>query len=132
MAISVAGHAQTTVKQMETTKPYTILVLMNASEKWLSLSRKGRAAFFEKEVMPIFQEVSKTVTVRLYDSEYFHAIVSDFMIIETTDLGDYQQLIERLRDTKIYGAPYFEIRDMIVGQEARFEDFNEQFKYEKR
>ena len=113
---------------METQKPYTILMLMNATPQWLSLTREQRANYFEKSVLPSFQEVSKTVKVRLFDSEYFHAKVSDFMIVETASLNDYQQLIERLRDSKIYGAPYFEIKDIIVGQENRFEDFNEKFK----
>lgn len=130
-ALSLAANAQTTQKPMEKQKPYTILVLMNANARWLSLSRDQRAGFFEKEIVPVFQQVSKTVTVRLFDSEYFHAAISDFMLIEAKNLKDYQQLIERLRDTKIYGEPYFEIKDIIMGQENRFEDFNEQFKAEK-
>jgi len=109
-------------------KPYTILVLMNATTQWLALTRESRADFFEKSVVPVFQSVSKTVTVRLFDSEYFHANVSDFMVITADNMNDYQELIERLRDTKIYGAPYFEIKDIIVGQENRFEDFNALFK----
>lgn len=113
---------------MEQQKPYTVLLLMNATPQWLSLSRDQRSRFFEKEVMPALQQAAKTTTFRLFDSEYFHAGVSDFMVIETCSLSDYQEVIERLRDSKIYGAPYFEIRDIIVGQENRFEDFNEQFK----
>lgn len=113
---------------MEQQKPYTVLVLMNATPQWLSLSREQRSRFFEKEVMPAFQQAARTTSLRLFDSEYFHAVVSDFMMIETRNLNDYQELIERLRDSKIYGAPYFEIKDIIVGQENRFQDFNEQFK----
>ncbi|MDF2379992.1 hypothetical protein JMG10_00840 [Nostoc ellipsosporum NOK] len=128
---SLSADAQPKQKIMNNPKPYTILVLMNAKASWLTLSRNERALFFEKEVVPAFRKVSATVTVRLFDSEYFHAGVSDFMVIETQCLDDYQQLIERLRDTKIYAAPYFEIRDIIMGQENRFEDFNEQFKAEK-
>ena len=120
-------------KPMKTTmeKPYTILVLMNATPQWLSLSRDKRAVFFEKEVMPIFMKVGETIEVRLFDSEYFHSTVSDFMIIEAQNLHDYQELIERLRDTKIYAEPYFEIKDIILGQQNRFEDFNAQFKDEQ-
>lgn len=112
-------------------KPYTILVLMNATPKWLSLSREERSIFFGEKVKPIFQKVSKSVKVGLYDSEYFHSKVSDFMLVKTTNLEDYKLLIELLRDTKIYGEPYFEIIDIIVGQENLFEDFNEKFKQEK-
>jgi hypothetical protein len=117
--------------KMSNQKPYTILVLMNASPKWLSLSRNERSIFFEEKVKPIFQKVGKTVKVGLYDSEYFHSKVSDFMIVNATNLEDYKLLIELLRDTKIYGEPYFEIIDIIVGQENLFEDFNEKFKKEK-
>lgn len=112
-------------------KPYTILVLMNATPKWLSLSREERSIFFGEKVKPIFQKVSKSVKVGLYDSEYFHSKVSDFMLVKTTNLEDYKLLIELLRDTKIYGEPYFEIIDIIVGQENLFEDFNEKFKQKK-
>lgn len=116
---------------MEIKKTYTILVLMNATPKWLTLSRDERAKFVETNLAPILAEVGKTVKVQLFDSEYFHAKVSDFMIISTTILDDYKLLIECLRDTKFYGEPYFDIKDIIVGQENLFEDFNEKFKQEK-
>lgn len=113
---------------MENKKPYTVLVLLSATPQWLSLTRTQRGLFFEQEVAPLFQKVGKTVSVGLYDSEYFHASVSDFMIINTANLEDYQLLIEMLRDTKIYSAPYFEVKDIIVGQQNRFEDFNERLR----
>jgi len=125
------GKAQSRLNTMETQKPYTILVLMNATPQWLSLTRDQRSQFFETQLMPVFQKVGKSVEVRLFDSEYFHAKVSDFMIITTHNLNQYKMLIELLRDTKIYGIPYFEIVDLIVGQENLFEDFNEQFKKQK-
>lgn len=129
--LSLTANAQTEKNAMEQ-KPYTILVLMNATPKWLSLTRDERSKFVEKELTPIIQRVSKTVKVSFYDSEYFHSSISDFMIVSTTVLDDYKMLIELLRDTKIYGVPYFEIKDIIVGQENLFEDFNEKFKQEKK
>ncbi|WP_111307643.1 darcynin family protein [Confluentibacter sediminis] len=130
-ALSLVANAQPKQSDMENKKPYTILVLMNATPKWLSLTREQRSEFVEKELTPIFVRVSKTVSVRLFDSEYFHASVSDFMIVTTTNLDDYKLLIELLRDTKVYAAPYFEIKDIIVGQENLFKDFNERFKKEE-
>lgn len=120
--------AQNSSNTMEIKKPYTILILMNATPKWLSHTREERGTFFKKKVIPVFQKVSKTVKVQLFDSEYFHAKVSDFMIVTTTSLDDYKLLIELLRDTKIYAEPYFEVKDIIVGQENAFEDFNELLK----
>lgn len=117
--------------EMETQKPYTVLVLMDATQQWLSLTREERSKFVEKELTPIFARVSETVNIRMFDSEYFHSSVSDFMIVSTTNLDDYKLLIEMLRDTKVYAVPYFEIKDIIIGQENLFEDFNEHFKNEK-
>lgn len=131
-AAIVISHAQTKPEEMENQKTYTSLVLLNATPQWLSLTREKRSEFFEKKIGPIFQSVSKTVKIRLFDSEYFHAKVSDFMIIETQNLEEYKRFIELLRDTKIYGEPYFEIKDIIVGQEGAFLEFNELFKKEAR
>ena len=125
-------NVQASSKSMEGQKNYTVLVLLNATPQWLSLSRDERSAFFEKEVIPIFQKVGKTIKVSLFDSEYFHAQVSDFMVIDATNLNDYKLLIELLRDTKIYAVPYFEIKDIVMGQENLFEDFNNRFKKEKK
>ena len=119
------GKAQSHIDIMDTKKPYTILVLMNATPQWLSLTREQRSQFFEKQIMPIFQKVGQLVEIKLFDSEYFHAGVSDFMIISTENLNQYKLLIELLRDSKIYGVPYCEVVDIIVGQENLFEDFNE-------
>jgi hypothetical protein len=131
-ALSLSVNAQTKQSDMENQKSYTVLVLMNATSKWLSLTRDERSKFVEKELTPIFVRVSRTVSVRLFDSEYFHSSISDFMIVSTTNLEDYKLLIELLRDTKVYGVPYFEIKDIIVGQENLFEDFNERLKKEKQ
>lgn len=126
------SHAQTKPEEMENQKTYTTLVLLNATPQWLSLTREKRSEFFEKKIGPIFQSVSKTVKIRLFDSEYFHAGISDFMIIDTQNLEEYKRFIELLRDTKIYGEPYFEIKDIILGQEGAFLEFNELFKKEAR
>ncbi|BAP30953.1 uncharacterized protein CHSO_1916 [Chryseobacterium sp. StRB126] len=113
---------------MEKKKPYTILLLMNATPQWLSLTREQRSDFLEDQLMPIFEKVAKTVNVRMFDSEYFHSKVSDFLLVTTDELHDYKLMMEMLRDSKVYGVPYFQITDIIVGQENMFKDFNEELK----
>ncbi len=104
--------------------PYTILLLMRATPQWLSLSRADRTAFFETAIQPIFSRVASSVRVRLFDSEYFHGQVSDFIIVESDNLHQYKLFIELLRDTKVYSEPYFDIKDIIVGQENAFQEFD--------
>lgn len=107
-------------------KPYTILVLLNATAKWLALSRNERAHFYEKNVLPVFLKKTSSLSVRFFDSEYFTAGISDFLIISTSDLDQYKLLIELLRDSAVYSVPYFTVKDIIVGQENLFQDFDQQ------
>lgn len=104
-----------------------MLLLLQATPQWLALSREARADFFRDTVSPVFERFAATVTVRMFDSEYFHARVSDFLVIETTVLRDYQRLMERLRDTAIYSVPYFQVIDIIPGEENAFRIFDEEF-----
>lgn len=95
---------------------YTILILMNATVQWLSLSEKERSDFVSETILPVMAEYPQ-VSAKFFDSEFFCGHVSDFMIVKTSDITAYQNLIEKLRATKIYCAPYFEIRDIIMGYE---------------
>ncbi|RVT97220.1 hypothetical protein EOD41_19650 [Mucilaginibacter limnophilus] len=132
LMLSLHSYAQKQQKIMEKKKPYTILLLMNATPQWLSLTREQRSDFLEDQLMPIFGKVAKTVNVKMFDSEYFHSKISDFLIVTTHELHDYKLMVEMLRDTKIYGVPYFQITDIIVGQENLFEDFNEELQRPKQ
>ncbi|AWV98917.1 darcynin family protein [Arcticibacterium luteifluviistationis] len=106
-------------------KTYTILILYRATDLWLSLTREERADVFEKELAPLLNKFSKTLNVRLFDSEAFHAETSDFIIVETSELNDYYYFIEHLRDTSLFGKPYIVLNDIIMGLENGFKDFEE-------
>lgn len=109
---------------------YTVLLLMQAMPAWLQLSRDERATFFNGKVMPLINKYQVQLSVRLFDAEYFHSTVSDFMMIETEDMEAYADFIENLRDTDIYSIHYFNVRDIIVGIENRFKTFDERLKNE--
>ncbi|WP_428330584.1 darcynin family protein [Mucilaginibacter sp.] len=99
---------------------YTILILVNATNQWLSLPRAERDEFVEKELQPILKKYSSSCNVKLYDSDFTHPAVSDFLIIETNDLKEYGYMIGYLRESKTFAVPYFEIKDLIVGVNNNF------------
>lgn len=109
-------------------KPFTILILLNATPQWLSLSRNQRSEFVLKELSPIIEKVGAKLDIRFFDSEYFHAHFSDFLIIQTVELIDYQLFIEMLRDTKFYGVPHFKVLDIVIGKENLFKEYDKQLK----
>lgn len=114
-----------TGSEMHKESNFHILLLLNASREWLSLSREARTLFFRQKLQPAFARVQNTVKVRFFDTEYFHARVSDFIYLEAGNLHDYQLLMEMLRDTELYTSPYFHLIDIIIGQENAFETFNQ-------
>ncbi len=61
----------------ETASTYTVLLLMNATAKWLSLSRQQRAEYGEHSGVPTFGKFSQSCRIRLFDSEYLHGHISD-------------------------------------------------------
>ncbi|HEY1011247.1 MAG TPA: darcynin family protein [Herpetosiphonaceae bacterium] len=107
-------------------KPYTILVLMTATEAWLSLSRAERAGFVERTLGPIFARYEGRVSLRTFDAEAFSARCSDVAMFEAEDLRAYYYLMEELRDTALFGQPYFRVNEIIPCIEGGFAEFEAQ------
>ncbi len=105
-------------------KPLTILLLLKATPAWLRLSRSDRRSFYEATLSPILQSFAGQLQLKFYDSEYFNSRVSDFVILETDNLPAYQLFMERLRDTDVYRLPYFEVVEIIPGQENAYQQFD--------
>jgi len=94
----------------------TIFMLLNALPAWLSLERTARRAFHAEVLAPILAAHPKTA-LRYYDAEAFTGRCSDIAAFETEDLEDYSDLIEDLRDTAFFGAPYYQVVDIIPSVE---------------
>ena len=105
---------------------YSVLVLYKVTPQFLGLSRKERGSVFEETVIPIIQKFGDTLEIRMFDSEAFHATTSDFLLIGCNDLTDYYYFIEHIRDTALFGVPYIELNDVIIGIEDGFAEFESQ------
>jgi len=99
---------------------YTILLLVNATSSWLSLSRTQRDHFVENELRPILTKYSRSCTISLFDCDFTNPNVSDFMIVETEDLKEFGFMMGYLRESKTFATPYFEIKELIVGVPNNF------------
>jgi len=104
---------------------YTIVILYRATHLWLSLTREDRGKFFITKIAPLIQQFNGKLSIRLCDSEAFHAKTSDFMLVDCNNLKDYYYFIEYLRDTDLFGKPYIEINDIVIGINNGFKDFEE-------
>jgi len=102
----------------------TIFMLLNATPTWLSLSRPQRRAFLTDIVQPILAAHPAT-RMRYFDVEAFTGRCSDIVAFETEDLQDYSDLVDSLRDTAFFNAPYYEVVDILPGIENGYQAYDE-------
>jgi PleD family two-component response regulator len=110
---------------------YQILLLLKATSKWLGLSKAYRDRIFTEFVYPLFLRFTDDLKIQLFNSEAFHAGVSDIINIETEKIETYYRFVQELKSSKIFSEEYFELRDTVVGIENGFRKFNEELKKEK-
>jgi len=101
----------------------TYFMLLNALPTWLSMDRTARRAFHADVLAPILAAHPAT-RLRYYDAEAFTGRCSDIAVFETEDSQDYSDLVEDLRDTPFFGAPYYQVIDIIPAIENGYLDYD--------
>lgn len=104
-------------------RTYTFFMLLKTRPAWLALSRPERRAFRDRHLVPVFQRYPEVKT-RYYDAEAFSARCSDVMVFEARDPRQYQFLVDALRDTPLFGAPYFEVIDIVPAVEDGYLEYD--------
>lgn len=93
---------------------YCFVVSIKASPTWLALERKKRASHWQ-DAAAIVEEYADQVSFQYYDSDAFHAHLSDMIICETKDPLSYHHLWDRLKDTTLFSQAYYSITDVRSG-----------------
>lgn len=91
---------------------YTYFMLVRTTPQWLCLSRDARMRFADEVFKPVVSKFP-AVSLRYFDAEAFHARCSDVLMWETRDPAQYNFMVDALRDTPMFGVPYFEVVDII-------------------
>lgn len=102
--------------------PLTFFMLLKALPAWLPLDREQRRAFRDEVLMPIFA-LHPATSLRYYDAEAFSGRCSDIAVFETTAVSDYYGLVEALRDSPFFSAPYFDLVDIIPALENGYRTY---------
>jgi len=96
------------------TTNYCFVVSIKANPIWLKLERDERKTHWN-DVSTVVKEYAGKVTFQYYDSDAFHAHMSDMIICETNDPLDYHHLWDRIKDTSIFCQAYYSITDIRSG-----------------
>lgn len=99
----------------------TIFLCLKALPQWLALDRKDRTTISEQALTDAFGDAP--VSFRFFDAEAFSSHISDVAMIEADSPKEYYFAIERLRDSKFFSVPYFELIEIIPSFENGYQAF---------
>lgn len=101
---------------------HVAMIQLTALPAWLSLSRQQRHCVIDEQVEPALA-AHPGCRVRWIDAEAFTATCSDVMLVDFTDIRDWNHLWEQLRDSSLFAEPYFGLDSLIVGIEDGYLDY---------
>ncbi|MFI9724120.1 darcynin family protein [Streptomyces sp. NPDC052396] len=104
---------------------YGIVLTYTVTPRWLALSREERNAMRAAHLEPVFAAYADRVQARFFDAEAFSGHFSDFVVLETEDLGAYYFLVEGLRDTPVISEGYLTFGEIFLGVEDGFHRYEQ-------
>lgn len=106
---------------MSDTLRHVAVALLAAEPAWLALSRETRNAKAMAGRNVIRNHPG--VDVRWIDCDALGGTHTDMLLCEMDNLWVYHRLMEELRDTELFHAPYFRIVDVHIGLENAYEAY---------
>jgi hypothetical protein len=119
-----AGPAPATgKKETAMSRRHTFFMLLKTEPAWLAKSRAERLQFLGAVIRPILAKYPG-VALRFYDAEAFTGRCTDVAVWETADLRQYYFLVDALRDTAFFAAPYFTVVDIVPAIEDGYAEYD--------
>ncbi len=94
---------------------YSIVMCYTFSNEWLQKPAAERRAYEGEHIFPIFIRHGERIKRASFDAEAFTTQFSDFMILQTEDIGSWYLLMEELRASPMLTKGYVTIANVIIG-----------------
>jgi hypothetical protein len=101
---------------------YGIIVMLEFYPSWLALPREKRREL-AKDLYEIVGKYQEQVKVKFFHADALGGRYTDFVICETTDMKHYHFMWEEIRDTIAYSQGYFKIKDVVMGIQNAYRQF---------
>jgi len=101
----------------------TFFMLVKTTNVWLQMPPKERFEFVDNTIKPILKK-HPSVKMRFFDSEAFSGRFSDVLMWETSEVREYQFIVEQLRETLFWGT-YFDVVEIVPAIENAYADYYE-------
>jgi len=104
------------------TQSRTFFMLLAATRHWRELGPAARREVFDETLEIVFNGFP-ALRMSHYAAGAFDARCSDVIVWEAGDVAQYHEAIALLRREALFGAPLFEIVEVIAGvEDDEFED----------
>ena len=104
------------------TSSRTFFMLLAATRHWRELDPAERRAVFDATLATVFNGFPD-LRMSHYAAGAFDSRCSDVIVWEARDVSQYHEAIALLRRQAFFGAPLFEVVDVIAGiEDDEFED----------
>lgn len=97
----------------------TIFMLLKATTHWRTLDHDAQRAVFDDALVTVFNGFPD-LRMRRFDAGAFHGRCTQVIVWELArgaDVWQYEAAVDALHDRPFFGAPLFEIVDVIPGIE---------------
>ena len=91
---------------------YTFFMLLQSTPRWRALGLDEQHAHHDALLTHVF-EAYPELSLRRFDSAAFAGRCSDVLVWETSDVAQYYEAVEALREAGLLTRPWFEIVDVI-------------------
>ncbi|WP_431043849.1 darcynin family protein [Streptomyces sp. P1-3] len=99
---------------------WTVFMHLTVTPAWLALTRAERDAALAEHVAPLLARHAPVSMLEWYDADAFSASPTDVAVVRTTDLEDWNRLLEGLRDSPLLAVPYYRLDRVIVTRAGGF------------
>lgn len=96
------------------TQPCTFFMLLAATRRWRELDAAARREVFDETLGLVFNGYPD-LSMSHYETGAHNGRCSDVIVWEARDPAQYHAAIEALRELPFFGAPLFEIVEVIAG-----------------
>lgn len=98
------------------TRPSTHFMLLKATEHWRALDREAQRDGLDQVLMLVFNGYP-ALRMSHYESDASSGRCTDVIVWETRDGAQYRAAIDKLYTEPFFGAPWFEIVDVVSAVE---------------
>jgi hypothetical protein len=92
----------------------TLFMLLNSTSRWRALDEGERREVFDAALSLVFNGYPD-LRMTHYATDASRTCCSDMIVWETTDISQYEEAVEALGSTPLFGGRLFEIVDVIAG-----------------